>query len=105
MPGLHCEGWQSRHLPRPGRFLCVYVDCRANKGDWWWGIEKYKGPDISPPEKRVIDTVKWVIDTYGIDPNRVYLCGNSMGGSGTLGIGLRHGELFRGDQGERAGPR
>src|SRR5436189_4476323 len=26
--------------------------------------------------------------------NRVYLCGNSMGGSGTLGIGMRHGDVF-----------
>jgi pimeloyl-ACP methyl ester carboxylesterase len=42
----------------------------------------------------VIDTVKWVIKHYGIDENRVYLCGNSMGGSGTLGIGMRHGDVF-----------
>jgi len=41
-----------------------------------------------------MDTVKWAIKTYKIDPNRVYLCGNSMGGSGTLGIGMRHGDVF-----------
>ena len=78
----------------PPDFFALYLDCRANKGDWWWGIEKYKGPDVSPPEKRVIDTVKWVIKQYGLDENRVYLCGNSMGGSGTLGIGMRHGDVF-----------
>jgi len=78
----------------PPDFFALYLDCRANKGDWWWGIEKFKGPDVSPPEKRVIDTVKWVIKEYGIDENRVYLCGNSMGGSGTLGIGMRHGDVF-----------
>lgn len=78
----------------PADFFALYLDCRANQGDWWWGIEKYKGPEISPTEKRVIDTVKWVIKQYGIDENRVYLCGNSMGGSGTLGIGLRHGDVF-----------
>jgi pimeloyl-ACP methyl ester carboxylesterase len=38
--------------------------------------------------------VKWVIKQYGIDENRVYLCGVSMGGSGTLGIGMRHGDVF-----------
>jgi hypothetical protein len=27
-------------------------------------------------------------------PTDVYLCGNSMGGSGTLGIGMRHGDVF-----------
>lgn len=78
----------------PEDFFALYLDCRANKGDWWWSIEKYKGPEISPTEKRVLDTVRWVIGQYQIDPNRVYLCGNSMGGSGTLGIGMRSGDVF-----------
>ena len=78
----------------PDDFFALYLDCRANKGDWWWGSNKYQGPEVSPTEKRVIDTVKWVIKQYGIDENRVYLCGNSMGGSGTLGIGMRHGDVF-----------
>ncbi len=78
----------------PLDFFALYLDCRANKGDWWWGINKYAGPEVSPTDKRVIDTVKWVIKQYGIDANRVYLCGNSMGGSGTLGIGMRHGDVF-----------
>lgn len=80
------------HAPKD--FFALYLDCRANKGDWWWGSETYKGPEVCPTEKRVIDTVKWVIEKYGIDANRVYLCGNSMGGSGTLGIGMRHGDVF-----------
>ena len=78
----------------PPEFFALYLDCRANKGDWWWGSEKYKGPEVCPTEKRVVDTVKWVIKEYGIDENRVYLCGNSMGGSGALGIGMRHGDVF-----------
>ena len=78
----------------PPEFFALYLDCRANKGDWWWGSDKHKGPEVSPVDKRVIDTVKWVIQEYGIDENRVYLCGNSMGGSGTLGIGVRHGDVF-----------
>ncbi|MDD4016856.1 MAG: PHB depolymerase family esterase [Kiritimatiellae bacterium] len=78
----------------PEDFFALYLDCRANKNDWWWGIQTYKGPEVGPTEKRVIDTVKWVIRQYGIDANRVYLCGNSMGGSGALGIGIRHGDVF-----------
>jgi hypothetical protein len=78
----------------PADFYALYLDCRANKGDWWWGINKYAGPEVCPTEKRVIATVKWVIQQYGLDANRVYLCGNSMGGSGTLGIGVRHGDVF-----------
>ena len=78
----------------PPDFFALYLDCRANKGDWWWGSEKYKGPEVCPTEKRVVDTVRWVVEAYGIDENRVYLCGNSMGGSGALGIGVRHGDVF-----------
>lgn len=78
----------------PDDFFALYLDCRAHPGDWWWGSEKYHGPEVGPTEKRVIDTVLWVVQQYGIDPNRVYLCGNSMGGSGTLGIGMRHGDVF-----------
>jgi predicted esterase len=78
----------------PSDFFALYLDCRANRGDRWWGSEKYKGPEVCPTEKRVIDTVKWAIKQYGIDENRVYLCGISMGGSGTLGIGMRHGDVF-----------
>ena len=80
------------HAPKD--FFALYLDCRANKGDWWWGINKYPGSEVCPTEKRVVDTVKWVVKQYGLDENRVYLCGNSMGGSGTLGIGMRHGDVF-----------
>lgn len=87
----------------PEDFYALYLDCRANQNDWWWGgmhakdatlIKRNSGGDPMPVERRVIDTVKWAIAAYGIDPERVYLCGNSMGGSGTLGIGLRNGDLF-----------
>ena len=78
----------------PADFYALYLDCKANKGDWWWGSDKYKSAEVSPTDKRVIDTVKWVIKQFGIDENRVYLAGNSMGGSGTLGIGMRHGDVF-----------
>jgi predicted esterase len=87
----------------PDDHYALYVDCRKNKGDWWWGgmhlkdqglTAKNSGGDPMPVEKRVMDTVKWVMKQYGIDPNRVYLSGNSMGGSGTLGIGMRNGDVF-----------
>jgi poly(3-hydroxybutyrate) depolymerase len=57
-------------------------------------IRMNSGGDPTPVERRVVDTVKWVIAKYGIDPDRVYLTGISMGGSGTLGIGMRNGDVF-----------
>jgi len=87
----------------PDDHYALYLDCRKNRNDWWWGgmhrrdkglTERNSGGDTVPVEKRVIDTVRWAIKRYRIDPNRVYLSGNSMGGSGTLGIGMRHGDVF-----------
>ena len=87
----------------PDDYYALYLDCHANKGDWWWGgmhagdaglMKRNAGGDPTPAEKRVMDSIQWVLAKYEIDPNRVYLCGNSMGGSGTLGIGLRHGDVF-----------
>ena len=87
----------------PDDFYALYLDCRSSEIDWWWGgrspyrstLNDIKGgSSLQPVEKRVISTVKWAIEKYGINKNRVYLAGNSMGGSGALGIGMRHGELF-----------
>ena len=87
----------------PDDFYALHLDCRRNPGDWWWGgmhlkdsnlTKKNSGGDPTPVERRVMDTVRWVIKKYDMDPNRVYLCGISMGGSGTLGIGMRHGDVF-----------
>ena len=87
----------------PDDHYALYLDCRKNRNDWWWGgmhrgdkglRERNSGGETMPVEKRVIDTVGWAVKHYGIDPNRIYLSGNSMGGSGALGIGMRHGDIF-----------
>ena len=91
----------------PDDFFGLFLDCFDNKEtDWWWGGRRADEPDVNdenahkasvnlqPVEKRALDEIAWVVESYGIDSNRVYLCGNSMGGSGTLGLGLRNGDVF-----------
>ncbi len=86
----------------PEDMYALFLDCRANHGDWWWGgfdangngDAAHTGTFMQPVEKRCIDTIRRTIKQYPIDENRVYGVGNSMGGSGVLGIALNHGELF-----------
>ena len=86
----------------PGDFFGLYLDCRAHaEQDFWWGGINAHGegaPDrkntIQPVEKRLIATIEWVISQYPIDSARVYICGNSMGGSGALGLAMCRGDLF-----------
>ncbi|MCI8386907.1 MAG: prolyl oligopeptidase family serine peptidase [Clostridiales bacterium] len=89
----------------PNNMYALYLDCRAhqNQGtDWWWGgidalgneDSSKGGTDLQPVEKRVMSTIEWVIENYPIDRSRIYAVGNSMGGSGALGIAMRRGDIF-----------
>lgn len=98
---LHPEGGYDHGLFHPpAECVALYLDCKANPADWWWGwhmIEREPqayAQRLTPVERRVLDTIEWVVATHGIDRERVYLSGISMGGSGSLGIGLRRGDLF-----------
>lgn len=81
----------------PDDFYSLYLN--STNGEWWgWSQtqeNRRKGINAAPPaERRVLDTVDWVANRYKIDRNRIYLCGISMGGCGTLGIGMPNGNVF-----------
>ena len=91
----------------PDGFYGMFPDCGgARETDWWYGgrstpekeitpeLAERASAELQPVEKRILAEIAWVVEQYKIDPNRVYLCGNSMGGSGTLGLGLRAGDVF-----------
>ena len=87
----------------PDDMYGLFVDCYINREtDWWWGgLNPSEEPDadrlgmeLQPVENRVLATVEYVKDKYPINKNRVYAAGNSMGGSGALGIALNHGDVF-----------
>ena len=73
----------------PDDFYALYLNSSNRE---WWGWNVRKG--TSPAERRVLDTIEWVVTKCAIDRNRIYLCGVSMGSCGTLGIGLPHGDVF-----------
>jgi poly(3-hydroxybutyrate) depolymerase len=81
----------------PDDFYSLYLS--STNAEWWgWSQtreNRAKGINAAPPaELRVMDTIDWVAARYKTDRNRIYLCGVSMGGCGTLGIGMPHGEVF-----------
>lgn len=89
------------HYYADERFYVLYLDCRQNKKtDWWWGYHLAKRSSntykerLTPTEKRLLSTIEWVVKEYDIDRNRIYLSGVSMGGSGSLGLGLCRGDIF-----------
>ena len=90
-----------RHQYVSKEYCALYLDCRnEQKSNWWWGWhvirndqDEYKS-QLQATEQRVLDTIEWVIEQQKIDRNRIYLSGRSMGGSGSLGIGWRRGDLF-----------
>jgi hypothetical protein len=78
---------------------CYALFLSSTNAEWYgWSAArresaKYKNTP-TPAEKRIFETIEWVIRKYAIDRNRVYLTGVSMGGCGTLAIGVPHGEVF-----------
>lgn len=92
----------------PEDFYGLLVEVRTQ--DDWWGVpknpeynRKSKSSEVvkkpipkkkSETETRVLEQVEWVASNFAIDRNRIYLGGASMGGSGTLGLGLPNGDIF-----------
>jgi hypothetical protein len=83
----------------PDNFYALYLN--STNAEWWGWSQARRSPNYArhvnapaPAERRVLDTIEWVVTRYHIDRNRIYLCGVSMGGCGALGIGMPHGDIF-----------
>jgi hypothetical protein len=81
----------------PDGFYGLYLS--STNAEWWGWSQAHQnqthGIDAAPPaELRVLNTIEWVVAKYHINRNRIYLSGVSMGGNGTLGIGMHHGDIF-----------
>ena len=45
-------------------------------------------------EEQILGIVRWAQDDLGTDPDRCYLSGGSMGGSGSVSLGFHHPHIF-----------
>jgi hypothetical protein len=55
------------------------------RGDLW-----YRGLG----EEDVFECINFARQIFNIDPDRIYLCGFSMGGAGTFDLGLKHPDIW-----------
>jgi poly(3-hydroxybutyrate) depolymerase len=81
-------------------FVALALHSVGGQQDGWHGWHKIKkdpkkfARTYTPVEHRLLATIEWVARKYKVDRNRIYLWGISMGGSGTLGLGLARGDIF-----------
>src|SRR6266446_9315404 len=101
--GFACLGRQIENREDPAKVMTNSPDAfyslyLSSTNAEWWGWSQARLNDAkhlntaTPAERRVLDTIEWVVAKHKIDRHRIYLCGVSMGGCGTLGLGMPHGD-------------
>jgi hypothetical protein len=99
---LHGVGnWPPAAQASPGHFVIEPSDPHLT---YWWGYSERlpRGPALKgavPPytARRVLALLEWVLRNYpGADPERVFVEGDSMGGTGALTLGLLEARHFAG---------
>ena len=92
------RAWTGRPVLESGdkRDHCLAVNT------WWYGYnsriyETTLTPKTVVPnysEERLLWMVRWAQEYLGTDPNKTYLVGGSMGGSGAVSMSLHHPNVF-----------
>ena len=110
--GLYSNPWQVIHYAgvtqeAEKRGYLVVAPFGYNEGGWYGsrGPGKDFGLKINPPpnspdnlgelsEQDVLNVLALVRKQYAVDPKRIYLMGHSMGGGGTLYLGIKYPGLW-----------
>lgn len=76
---------------------CVAYEHRLYPSDpdttYWWGEGAPHPENLT--QRRVLFLLEWVMRSFpGVDPSRVYVAGSSMGGAGSLTLGLLYERHF-----------
>lgn len=93
------------YVPREYHFVMLsfqYKPSTGNEDDWWFGTH-WGGECRMWAHQAVMSIVREALSTslipdhlpgVTIDPNRVYLCGHSIGGTGAWQLGVRNPDVF-----------
>lgn len=73
------------------KYPCFLLAPTTEKGETWWSSEGLKGKARMPD---VIDLIGQLVDDLPIDPDRIYVTGQSMGGFGTFAAIVESPDLF-----------
>jgi hypothetical protein len=88
-----------------GRPLLFSSDTRDHAlaiNTWWYGCNEYiydedsvaNGVVVNYTEEHLLYLVRWAQQYYGTDPQKTYIAGTSMGGSGAISTGFHHPDVF-----------
>jgi poly(3-hydroxybutyrate) depolymerase len=105
--GLFSNPQQILHYPgltdAAEKHGCIVVAPMGyNTRGWYGGRGPLRAGSDGPKnlselsEKDVINVLEIVRKEYNVDPDRIYLMGHSMGGFGTLHLGIKHPDLWAG---------
>jgi len=69
---------------------------------WWYGCNDHiydaeavaTGVVVNYTEAYLLYLVRWAQQYYGTDPQKTYIKGTSMGGSGAISVGFHHPDVF-----------
>ncbi len=81
---------------------CDYTPGLPYNGHTWWSgyCDSYpsvaSGTVVNYSENMLLHMIHWAEAAFPVDPNRVFLNGGSMGGTGSISFGMRHPELIAG---------
>lgn len=73
-----------------GPIIASEINSMVQVGPYGRGDTGYKGLG----EKDVFECIEFAQKILSIDPNRIYLCGFSMGGQGTFRLGLKYPDMW-----------
>jgi predicted peptidase len=98
--GPELEVLLSERVQQAGPAFVLVPQCPS--GDKW--ANRYASPPLRPydlsalpesrPSRSTVALIGELVGRYPIDPNRIYLMGFSMGGSGTWDMLMRHPDVF-----------